>query len=662
MSKHYLQALILTLFSAGILAQAPNPPILDSLANELKTAKPDTQRVKTLTLLGWNLINVGMFDSSRVYLEEALALADQLSFRTYKVKIMNIYGVSYFYEGNTDEALKYWEPALELAEETGDIRSAAKLRTNLGNAQQAYGNYPAALDMYLKILPAYETLNDSATLGMTYGNIGVLYGQMKEFDKAELYIKKSLAISQDRKDKLQQARDLTNLANIFVYTRKYAPADSSLQLALAICKEIQNYPALSQTLMMMGNLHMEQFHLGEAMDYLNQSNDILVQLGDDYTLATNQGRLSVIILDMLKPEHKAYLDKYFGGDRNKALNAAHAKVDSSLAVMKAYGNLEDQKVAYQVLSQVYEAKGDFAKALETFAQFKMLSDSLLNIERDKKVTQTAMQYEFDKKEAIAKAEQEKKDTRQATIRNSIGGGLLGALVFLFVVVRQRNRISKEKQRSEELLLNILPAEVAEELKAKGSADARHFDKATILFTDFRNFTELAEKLSPAELVEELNACFKTFDGIMQEYRVEKIKTIGDAYMAVGGVPDTQSGSPIDVVRAALTMQDFMHRHKAERESAGKPFFEMRIGIHTGSVVAGIVGVKKFQYDIWGDTVNMASRMESAGEAGKVNISEDTYEEIWEVEGLSFTHRGKIAVKGKGEVNMWFVENKEHRLA
>lgn len=184
------------------------------------------------------------------------------------------------------------------------------------------------------------------------------------------------------------------------------------------------------------------------------------------------------------------------------------------------------------------------------------------------------------------------------------------------VVMRTEELRAEKRRSDELLLNILPEEVAEELKRKGHADAKHFDNATILFTDFKGFTQLSEQVTPTELVAELNTCFKAFDGIMGKYRIEKIKTIGDAYMAAGGLPDPQHCSPVDVVHAALEMQEFMGRHKTEREADGKPCFEMRVGIHTGPVVAGIVGVKKFAYDIWGDAVNTASRIESSGEVGQ----------------------------------------------
>ncbi len=216
------------------------------------------------------------------------------------------------------------------------------------------------------------------------------------------------------------------------------------------------------------------------------------------------------------------------------------------------------------------------------------------------------------------------------------------------------QLRSERDRSEGLLLNILPSEVAEELKNTGEAQARHFDTVTILFTDFKGFTQLSEQVTPTELVAELNTCFKAFDAIITARGIEKIKTIGDAYMAAGGLPDPASSTPAGVVHAALEMQTFMKQHKAEREAAGKPFFEMRVGIHSGPVVAGIVGVKKFQYDIWGDTVNTASRMESSGEVGQVNISEATYALVKNETGLSFTPRGKVQAKGKGEMEMYYV--------
>jgi ligand-binding sensor domain-containing protein/class 3 adenylate cyclase len=220
------------------------------------------------------------------------------------------------------------------------------------------------------------------------------------------------------------------------------------------------------------------------------------------------------------------------------------------------------------------------------------------------------------------------------------------------VVAEKKEVEKLYNRSEDLLLNILPSEVAEELKAKGSAEAKMIDEVTVLFTDFKGFTQLSEKLTPKALVAEINECFSAFDHIMEKYGVEKIKTIGDSYMAAGGLPTANKTHPEDVVNAALEIQQYMAAHKANKEAAGELYFEIRIGIHSGPVVAGIVGVKKFQYDIWGDTVNTASRMESSGEVGKVNISGTTYELV--KDKFTCEYRGEIEAKHKGMMGMYFV--------
>jgi class 3 adenylate cyclase len=224
------------------------------------------------------------------------------------------------------------------------------------------------------------------------------------------------------------------------------------------------------------------------------------------------------------------------------------------------------------------------------------------------------------------------------------------------IENQKNLIEKEKERSEQLLLNILPAEVADELKNKGSAEARQIEDVTVIFTDFKDFTRLSEIMSPHHLVNEIHNCFSAFDEIMIKNGVEKIKTIGDSYMAAGGIPLPNSSHALDVMNAAMEIKDFMETYKARKQANNELFFEIRIGVHTGPVVAGIVGLKKFAYDIWGDTVNTASRMESSGDVGKVNISGNTYNLIKDL--FKCTYRGKIEVKGKGEIEMYYAERNQ----
>ncbi len=220
------------------------------------------------------------------------------------------------------------------------------------------------------------------------------------------------------------------------------------------------------------------------------------------------------------------------------------------------------------------------------------------------------------------------------------------------VNERTEELSREKQKSDVLLYNILPYETAQEIKLNGFAEPKYYEKVSVLFTDFQGFTNIASKMNPNELVVELNACFEAFDRIIEKYGIEKIKTIGDAYMAAAGLPVPSSTHAENIVKAALEIRDFISERKIEKKGVG---FELRLGISTGPVVSGIVGKKKFQYDIWGDTVNIAARMETNSEPGKINISESTYELV--KNKFDCLPRGKMKVKGKGEMNMYFIEHK-----
>jgi len=214
-------------------------------------------------------------------------------------------------------------------------------------------------------------------------------------------------------------------------------------------------------------------------------------------------------------------------------------------------------------------------------------------------------------------------------------------------------VVKQKEKSDELLLNILPSEVAEELKEKGYTTAKSFEEVTVLFSDIKGFTNVVEKMTAQQLVKEIDTYFSAFDNIILKYGLEKIKTIGDAYIAAGGLPEKNAAIAENVIEAAIAMQQEVEKLKQERIKLEKPYFELRIGIHTGPVVAGVVGIKKFQYDIWGDTVNLAARMEQSGVPGKINISQQTYELV--KDQFTCVHRGKIEAKNKGEIDMYFVE-------
>ena len=339
-----------------------------------------------------------------------------------------------------------------------------------------------------------------------------------------------------------------------------------------------------------------------------------------------------------------------------AYNLAESASDLQLQVILQW---QRAKMAYEI--------GNHKLSWSFVNSYNSLKDSLINVEKVHAIADVQEKYESEKNlREIKELEVENLDSklRQEKLERLRNIYLTTGFLVLLLAIglwsrlnfikRSKAALQKEKDISENLLLNILPEEVADELKQKGYTDAKEFDQATILFTDFKGFTSMSQTMTASDLVNEIDTCFKAFDDIIDKYGLEKIKTIGDAYMAAGGLPVPDSCLASDVVKAGLEMQDFIIQRHEKHFELGLPAFEMRVGIHTGPVIAGVVGLKKFQYDIWGDTVNTASRIESSGEVGKVNISEGTYNLLKGVPEFRFKQRGKIVAKGKGKIEMYFV--------
>ncbi len=562
-------------------------------------AKVIALRIGYIKGVGYALKNLGLVNyiqsnnlKALEYWQESLAEFEKIRFKPGEANILQNLGAVYFNEATDDKALEYYLRALKLADELADSNRIAEIMANIA---AIYGkkkeSWDKSIDFASRALPIAEKLGNMDAVGTLASNIGEIYLMMKDDTTALSYFKKSV--------------------------RAYEGSEY-----------------LPYALNNMGRVYRKRKDFDQSVEYHQQALDFARNLDLKYDITQSLRFLAL-----------AYDEK---GDNKQATERYLEAMALGLEI-NAY---EELKEIYDGLAKAYAKSKDFGNAYKYQQKLQGVRDSIYSQETNRKLGSLYFTYEIDKKENEIKL-QDKEISRQKVVRNSFIGGFGIVLLFAGIFLSQRNRISKEKKRSDELLLNILPEETAEELKATGTAKAKSFDSVTVLFTDFKNFTQASERLSPEELVEEINHCYSEFDKIITRHGIEKIKTIGDAYMCAGGLPAPNATHPGDVVAAGLEMQDFIRANKEERMKKGQPFFELRLGIHTGPVVAGIVGIKKFAYDIWGDTVNTASRMESSGEVGKVNISGTTYDLV--KDAFRCTYRGKVKAKNKGEIDMYFVE-------
>lgn len=518
-------------------------------------------------------------------------------------------GVSWANRTDYSQTLDYYKRALEIYEQIGNPSGIAFALNNVGTIYDKQGEYPKALEYYIQSLEINEEMGLKYESAVALSNIGIIYMKQGDFAKALDYNLKSLEFNEQLGHKNEAAVSISNIGSIYQIQGDYT----------------------------------------KAMAYYNQSLEINEQIGQQSGIASalnNIGELYQI-----------------QGDYSKALDYCHRAYELSLSIE----SLEIQQHGCSCLYGTYKAIGDGNKALQYYELVVVLEDSLHVEDISKKL----QQMEFEKamfKDSLANVQEarliqeahEEEIRQQEKIRNiSLGVGaffvlLAGSLYIRWSYIRKSKALLQiEKDRSENLLLNILPKEIAQELKETGKAAPKNYESVSILFTDFKGFTKLVASIPATTLIFELNEIFSGFDEIVDEIGVEKIETIGDAYMAASGLPRENSDHALRCVEVAFRMLKFLE----QRNKNSEIIWNMRIGINSGPVIAGVVGKKKFAYDIFGDSVNTASRLESNGQVGKVNISHATYELLKNNSDYAFENRGKIEAKGKGKIEMYFVSKK-----
>ena len=513
-------------------------------------------------------------------------------------------GNGYLQKSDLTKALEFYFEAANLASLRDLKDESAKINIAIGDAYSKMGNFDTSLKYYREGMKLLKKNNDSITLAIAQLNLGDGYYIQKELDSALYYYNASGKMFKALNYEIYEAYNLGNVGLVYAEKGENEKAEQNLKSAIEILTEYEDYSPICVYLNSMSDIYVEKKQNTQALKYALRS----------------------------------------------------------LELAKKYGFKDQITDSNLKLSGFSEKAGNLRGALDYYKEHVVYKDSVNSIKAVQDMANVRTTYEVSQKQVEVDLLSEQKKT-QRIIAIAIGIALF-FIVLLAIALFKRNRfvlktskiIESEKKRSDDLLKNILPDETASELKENGSVKAKKFDSVSVLFTDFKGFTKYSESLNPEELVESIDYYFSKFDAIIGKHGLEKIKTVGDAYMCAGGLPFPSDDHVLRISLAALDIVEFVKEtmHSTTHKLAK---FDIRVGINTGPVVAGVVGTKKFSYDIWGDTVNVASRMESSGEIGMVNVSEDTYQLLKKHPEFEFEPRGAIEAKGKGKVQMYFVKHR-----
>lgn len=544
---------------------------------------------------------------------------------------------------DSDLSLKYTEELIQYSKSVKNDKYLYRGYLQKGGNYLLRGDMQKALDAFFESARIASTqtgiIEDE---GIAFMSIADVYNKQENYENSELYYQKAIDLIRKTSDSLALASALLNAGDSYFNNKKYESALKNFEESSMIFKKI-NYSI--GTAYNLGNI---------GMVYAEQGKDTLAELNINKAISFLEDNEDYYPVSV----YLTYMSDIYAKKQDWAQAFSYA--ERSLELAMQYGLKDQIGEAYLQLSELYELRGMTGESLKNYKNHIIYRDSVTNISAVQEMANLRTNYEVSQKQTeVDLLDQQKKNQQLISLASGIG--LLLIIVVAIGLYRRNNFVNKakrlvenEKERSDLLLLNILPEQTAEELKDKGKVQAKRFDSVSVMFTDFKGFTAYSDKLSPEELVDSIDYYYSKFDDIIEKHGLEKIKTVGDAYMCAGGLPFPSKDHPIQMVEAAFEIVEFVKESKKVDPDA-MTRFDIRIGINTGPVVAGVVGKKKFAYDIWGDTVNIASRMESNSEPGKINISDNTYQLIKDQYQCSY--RGELEAKNKGMMKMYFVEGK-----
>lgn len=562
-------------------------------------------------------------------------------------------GASYLNNSDYKLALKYQNKSYEIYKEINDSVGLATNLINICVIQSRLGDFPLSLEYGLKSLEMFEQLNDSNKIAHSLGMLGVLYRNMNNDKKALEHYKMAFKINQHLKNELQMAENLANIGGIYKSKRKFDSALNNYLDAIEILEKLEYKPYLAMQHGNIGNLYADLKDYSKSLEYYNKALELNREINRKSGIANNLGGKGevyyLLAIDTSIDNRSQELSrKYLNKESNLIKSIDY--LESAIDILNEIGEISTASMFYEILHLAYEKQGNYKKSLYSLRKHKEFNDSLFKQENADKIAALEKAREDDlkqkeiEKQKIQIAEQEKRE--QLILYFSIGFIIVMAIV-MFIIYRLL-------KRSDKLLYNVLPVSIAKRLKNKEHPISDYFTQASIVFIDIVNFTEMAKDEDPRRVVESLNKIFTHYDTIANKYGLEKIKTIGDSYMAAAGIPEVQKDNTHRAAQMALEVKQLMSDYR----TADGTKIEVRIGLDCGPVVAGVIGENKFIYDMWSDAVNTASRMESTSESGQVHITDRFREAVSEYEEFEYVERGEIEIKGKGMMKTYYIESKE----
>ncbi len=597
---------------------------------------------------------------------------------------MGLIGVCYTHTKQCEDAISYLEQAVEFDKQLNFHKRVADSKMNIGVNYKNLGLYEKALEHYSDALLQYLGTEDTVRIASLYNNLGALYRSWSEYDKAIEYYEKCLKIKEGIGDSIAIAKTVNNFGLVYYNWGEPEMALKYFEEALRIDKEAGNDKAVVIRLNNIGLVYSEQKQYENAFEYYNMALNMYVKMGNKSGIAKAYNNIGMVYKDT--KDYKSainYLDIALLKYRELNLSPRISKVlsnigdcyrlsgnfkealeyfNESLDISEKLDDPSQNKTNYLRLSQLFSDKGDYKNSLEYYKKYTVLDSIIFSREKHRDLARFEIKYETEKKDKEIKLMKQNEiihdlDIRkQKILRNAFIYGFISVFVLAIIIfygLVQKRRVAKviqaEKEKSDELLHNILPSKVASDLKERGRAEPEMFENVTVFFSDIVGFTERSSELEPQILISELNDIFTGFDNIIEKNFGERIKTIGDAYLAVCGLPESNPNHADNIVSAALEIVDYLKK----RNENSNHKWDIRIGVHSGQVVGGVVGVKKYIYDVFGDTINTASRMEVNSAPMRVNISQTTFELV--KFRFNFEDRGDVETKGKGRIKMYFVK-------